>query len=480
MRFSAKSFFMFGVILVLAGCTAGPNYKRPAAFASNAVPQHFQEATTNSWKIAEPGSHPQSDAWWSIFDDAELDRLEQQARGGNQEIAASVARFNRARALVNVARAEIYPHVTASPSYARERTSANRVDRTGEPVGSAQNFNLYNIPLDASWELDLWGRVRRQVEAARAQLSASEADSAAIRLSIQAEVVIDYFTLRLVQAQRRIVQQTIQAYGRSLELTRNRRAGGIASDLDVSEAETQVRSAEAQLPALELQGRKLEHALAALCGEPATSFRIASTNANLERVPPIPLSVPSELLERRPDIAAAEERMIAANAQIGVAQTAFYPRLTFNASAGLQSVSASSLFDWPSRFWAIGPTLDVPLFTGGRNRANLQAARAGYEETIANYRQTVITAFQEIEDQLASLRLLQSQLDAQAAALVAARRTLAIANNRYQAGLVTYLEVATAQTAALDRELTVGRLQAERLTATASLAKALGGGWRRN
>jgi multidrug efflux system outer membrane protein len=463
-------------MLFLAGCRIGPTYHRPTAFHTNDLPAVFCELTTNGvasqWKAAEPAAHLLPGEWWRIFNDEELNQIEKSAN--NQQIVAAAARFHQARALVNVARADIYPHFTAGPSYERERTSANQFD-TGQ---AAHTHSTFTIPLDASWELDLWGRVRREVEAARARLSANAADLQAVNLSIQAEIAIDYFTYRLYEAQQAIVLQNIEAFRRSLELTRKRRAGGIASDLDVSQAETQLRSAEAQLPALELQRSKLHHALAALCGKPPGTFNLTRTNANLENIPAVPLSLPSELLERRPDISAAEQRMIAANAEIGVAETAFYPRLTFQGTAGLESIKASSLFDWPSRFWAIGPTLELPLFTGGRNRANLQAARAGYDETVANYRQTVVTAFQEVEDQLAAQRLLSAQIESQAAALVSARRTLEIANNRYKAGLVTYLEVAIAQTAALERELNLGRLQAERLAASASLAKALGGGWK--
>ena len=463
-------------LALLSGCSIGPSYHRPTAFGTNDFPQTFAEATTNSWKQAEPAAHLARGDWWSIFRDAELNRLEIVATAGNQEVAATVARFNQARALVNVARSDLYPHVSSSPTYTRERTSANRSDN-GERAGTAHNFNNFIIPLDASWELDLWGRVRHQVEAARARLAASSADMQSLQLSIQAEVAIDYFTFRLLETQHAIVAQSIETYQRSLDLTRNRRAGGIASDLDVSQAETQLRSAEAQLPALERESSRVRHALAALCGQPPGTFSLTTTNVNLETVPSVPLSLPSELLERRPDISAAEQRMIAANAQIGVAQTAFYPRLTVGGTAGLESINAGSLFTWPSRFWAVGPTLEIPLFTGGRNRANLEATRAGYDETVANYRQTVITAFQEVEDQLAAQRLLATEIQAQAAALTAARRTLEIATNRYKAGLVTFLEVAVAQTAALERELSVGRLQAERLSASASLAKALGGGW---
>jgi multidrug efflux system outer membrane protein len=272
------------------------------------------------------------------------------------------------------------------------------------------------------------------------------------------------------------VADTVVAYRRSLELTQNRRKGGIVSDLDVSEAETQLRSTEAELPALDLELANLLHALATLCGRPATGFQIAAASAT-NAVPSLPAGLPSRLLERRPDIAAAERRMAAANADVGVARTAFYPEIVFNGMGGFESVNVGSLFDWPSRLWALGPSLNLPLFTGGRNRSQLASARAAYDESVANYRQIVLVAFEEVEDQLAAQRLLVRESSAQNAAFAAASRTLDIADNRYKAGLVTYLEVATAQSAALANERTVVQLEGQRRVAEVGLIKALGGGW---
>jgi multidrug efflux system outer membrane protein len=283
-----------------------------------------------------------------------------------------------------------------------------------------------------------------------------------------------------LEAERRILVNTIETYRRSLELTQNRRRGGIVTDLDVSEAETQLRSAEAQLPAIDLQHDNLAHALATLCGQAATGFEVdspAKAGTPNEEFPSVPGGLPSELLERRPDVAAAERRMAAANAEIGVATSAFYPRVVFNGLAGFQSVNAGAFFDWPSRLWAIGPSLELPLFTGGRNRAQLTLTRKVYDEAVANYRQSVLTAFQEVEDQLAAQHLLATELQADSAALASARRTLEIANNRYKAGLVTYLEVAIAQSAALVQERTVVELEGERRMAVIRLIKALGGTW---
>jgi outer membrane protein, multidrug efflux system len=458
----------------------GPNYHRPAALGTNAVPQSFAGAFTATngpaWKNAEPSAHLPRGVWWGVFEDPELDRLEALATSANQELAAAAARFEQARASINVARSGLFPQLNLGPSYTRQRTSVDQ-PQLGKAAGSSYSYATITVPLEATWELDFWGRVRRQVEAARGRLAASADDLETARLAIQAEVATDYFALRTSEAEMDILRRSAAAYRRSLELTRNRRAGGIASDLDVSEAETQLRATEAELPAVELQLTRLHNALAALCGQSATTFQLAPGVALSFQVPLTPPSLPSELLERRPDIAAAERRMAAANADVGVAKTAFYPRVRLNGLAGFQSVSASTLFDWPARFWAVGPTLDLPLFTGGRNHAQLAIARAAYDEAVAQYRQNVLAAFQEVEDQLAAGRLLSTQLEAEQAALASARRTLEIATNRYRAGLVTYLEVAVAQSAALARERAVVQLQAQRLEASSSLIRALGGGW---
>ena len=475
-----------GALLALAllgGCTVGPAYHPAAALGTNAMPAAFQGAAgaTNGavWQPGQPSAHLPRGAWWQIFGDPELNRLESLAAANNQELAAAVARFEQARALVNVARADFFPHLSADPSASRQRTSVNQ-PFLGKPVGFSATYDNFTVPLDAGWEPDLWGRIRRQVEAARAQLAASADDTEAVKLSLQAELATDHFTLRAQDAEYDLLQRTVTAYQLSLQLTRNRRAGGIASDLDVSQAETQLRTAQAQLPAVDRSRTKLRHALATLCGQPATGFAVAPADVGIPGVPSIPVALPSELLERRPDVAAAERRMAAANAAVGVAQTAFYPRLVLNGTAGLQSLDAGTLFESPSRLWAVGPSLQWPLFTGGRLRAQLAAARASYAETVAHYRQTVLSAFEETEDQLAAQRLLASQLDAEEAALAAARHTLEIANNRYKAGLVTYLEVATAQSAALDHERTVVELRDERLATSVALIRAMGGGWSSN
>ena len=476
-----KQFFIFAAGLgLIAGCSVGPDYQRPTAIASQPMPATFGETSSMTnlpeWKIAQPAADLPRGAWWKIFDRAELDRLENLAATNNQDLAATAAQLERARALVKIARADFFPQLSAQPSYTRQRTSAN-APVSGKPAGTAYTYNTFLAPLDLNWELDLFGRVRRETESAQARFGAAADDLASAKLSLQAEVASDYFMLRALEAEHALVADTITAYRRSLELTQNRRQGGIASDLDVSQAETQLRVAEAELPALELQRETLLHALATLCGQPATGFQLAPENLATSAIPNLPLSLPSELLERRPDIAAGERRMSAANADVGVAQSAFYPRVFLTGLAGYQSLSASSFFDWPSRVWAVGPSVTFPLFTGGRNRAQLAAARAAYDGTVANYRETVLTAFQEVEDELSAQHLLAAQLNAQNAAITAAQHTLDISNNRYRAGLVTYLDVATAQSVALSNERTAVQLAGQRLVAEVALIKALGGGW---
>lgn len=473
-RQAQLGFLLTVVVVLLGGCMVGPDYQRPAALGTNALPAAFAETTATNlgdWKPAVPAAHLPRGAWWELFGDTELNRLETLATVCNQQLAAAVANFQQARALVSIARAELLPQLSVAPSYSRQRTSQNSA------AGQSATFHNFSVPLEAGWELDLWGRVRRAVEGARARLIAAADDLESAKLAIQAEVAIDYFSLRALDVQHTLFAETITTYQRSLQLTQNRHQSGIASEYDVSLAETQLKSTEAQLPAVDLQRANLRHALATLCGQPAATFTLSTAQTILTNGPNIPRAVPSELLERRPDIAAAERRMAAANADVGLAAAAFYPRVVLSGLAGFQSLDAGTLFNWPSRVWSVGPSLQMPLFTGGRNRAQLAAARAAYEATVANYRQTVLSAFQEVEDQLAAQRLLAEEYEAESAALKSARRTLEISNVRYKGGVITYLEVAIAQSAALAHEQTVVQLRASRLAASVALIKALGAGW---
>jgi len=460
------------LLLLLAGCAVVPDYKRPAAIEP--LPATYDGAT-NEWKLATPAAHAPKGAWWEIFDDAELNRLEQQAATANQTLQAAVARFAQARAAADVAQAGLFPRIGVSSTATRKSDSDKRpLETTGEAAGRAYTYNNFSIPFDLSYELDLWGRVRLQLESTRATQQAAAADVEAVRLAIAAEAAADYFTVRALDAEKAALTASIAAYWKSLELTRNRRAGGLVSDLDVAQAETVVQTAEAQVPAIALTRAKFEHALAALTGQASTQFRLAAKP--LENEPPvIPAELPSALLERRPDVAAAERRMAAANAGIGVAKAAFFPTVRFNGLAGLQSIDAGTLFNWPSRFWAVGPSLTLPLFDAGQRNANLRSARASYEETVARYRQTVLTAFAEVEDNLAAQRLLVEQYQRELAAWESARKQLVIAENRYRGGLVSYLSVVTAQTAALEHERAVARLRGQRAVATVALIKSLGG-----
>lgn len=461
------------ITVLLAGCAVGPDYKRPAAVAT--MPATY--ASTNGWKVAEPQAHLPKGTWWEVFGDEDLNDLETKAANANQQLKAAVASFDQARAIADVTRSQLFPQIGVSPSAMGHRNSANQ-PLQGH-AGGASNTTTYAdliAPLNLSYEVDLWGRVRRSVESARAQQQASADDLEAVKLAIQAEVATDYFTLRALDADTALLSSNIYVFGKSLELTQNRRAGGIASDLDVAQAETVLRTTQAELPATRLQRAQFEHALALLTGQAASVFTVPERPLGIQP-PLIPPGLPSQLLERRPDIAAAERRMAAANASIGVAKGAFFPAIQLNGLAGFESLHLGSLFDWQSRFWSVGPSLTMPLFDAGQNSANLRAARAGYEQAVANYRETVLAAFADVEDNLAAQGFLAQQSEAETAAVQAARKQFAIADNRYRAGLITFLDVATAENTALDIERTSVQLRGQQLVAAVSLVRSLGGGW---
>jgi multidrug efflux system outer membrane protein len=379
---------------------------------------------------------------------------------------------------MDVTRAGLFPNISASGSFVRQRSSANAPSAsTGKPLGTSGTFNNFYVPLSLGYELDIWGRVRRSVESARAQAQASADDLEIIRLMIQAEVAVDYFTLRTLDSQRAVLNSSIQVFTKSFQLTRNLRDGGAVSDLDVAQAQTVLKTTQAQLPAVMLQRAQSEHALALLVGQPASTFHIPERA--LSTAPPlIPPGVPSELLERRPDVSAAERRMASANAGIGVAKAAFFPTVQLNGLAGLESLNAGTLFNASSRLWAVGPSITLPIFEGGRLKANLHFAQATYEEMVASYRQSILTAFSEVEDNLAAQTLLADQYATESDALAAARKQLEIVNNQYRDGLITYLEVATAESTTLNVEFAATQLRGQQLVATVSLVKALGGGWK--
>jgi outer membrane protein, multidrug efflux system len=469
-------FIMSAIAMTMNGCAVGPDYLRPDA---TTIPTAYT-GVSDEWKIAVPQAHISKGNWWEIFGDQELNRLEAEAAEANQDLKAAYARFNQARAVVDVVRSGLFPRVSASFQPVEQRDSENR------PVGGrpGQIYDTFTAPFDLSYELDLWGRVRRNIESMTAQMQAGADDVESVRLAMQAEVAADYFAIRALDADKALLLSSIEVFRKSLELVRNRRAGGMVSDLDVAQAETVLENTEAQLPDTALQRAKFEHALAVLTGMNASIFRVQERPLDLKPLV-IPPDLPSELLERRPDIAAAERRMAAANANIGVATAAFFPTIRLGAQAGFQTGdlnanrNASNLFVWPSNFWAVGPSVTLPLFQGGQFIASLNQANAVYEETVARYRQTVLTAFADVENNLAAEHLLASQFEKVMTASKAGRKQLEIANNRYSAGLVTYLEVAMAENTALGIERTATRLRGQQLVAVVSLIKSLGGSWQR-
>jgi multidrug efflux system outer membrane protein len=473
--------FVTTFLAALAGCKVGPDYKRPEATtiseAYTGATNVVATDTTTIWKVAEPMDQLPKGNWWEIFGDAKLDELEHQASVANQDLKVGAARLTEARAQMNITRAGLFPNISGGASFVRQRVSPNAPSTlTGNAVGTSPTFNNFTVPLTVGYEVDLWGRVRRSVESAKAEVQASADDLETLKLMIESEVAIDYFSLRALDAQKAVLTSSVQVFTKSLQLTRNLRAGGAVSDLDVAQAQTVLKTTQAQLPSVTLQRTQFQNALAALVGEPASNFRVSEQPLPIS-TPLIPSGLPSQLLERRPDISAAERRMAAANASIGVAKAAFFPTVQLNGLAAFESVSAGSLFNWNSRLWALGPSVTFPIFEGGRLRAGLQLANATYDEMVATYRQTVLTAFSEVESSLAAQTLLANQYAAESDALVAARKQLEIVNNQYRDGLITYLEVATADNTELNVEFAATQLRGEQLVAAVTLVKALGGGW---
>jgi NodT family efflux transporter outer membrane factor (OMF) lipoprotein len=456
----------------LFGCSVGPNYVRPPV----ETPSAYKEA--QGWKQAEPRDEQPRGNWWEAFNDPQLDALVTQVAITNQTIKAAEARVREAQALTQQARAAFFPIVTANASATRSGSGGGtRSTSSGTTVTLGGVHNNYNVALDVNWEIDLWGRVRRTVEASEATGEASAADLESAKLSAQAQLAEDYFLLRAQDAQIRLLNDTVAAYERSLQLTRNQYAVGVVGRADVAQAETQLKSTQAQAIDATVQRAQLEHAIAILIGKPPAEFSIAAEAVPTE-FPVIPVDLPSELLERRPDIAAAERRAAAANAQIGVAESAFFPSLTLSATGGFQSSVLSQLFSLPSRYWSLGPALAQITFDAGLRRAQTAQAIATYDENVANYRQTVLTGFQEVEDNLAALKILEQEAAVQDEAVKAARESLAIVLNQYRAGTANYLAVVVIQAAALNNERTALTILGRRLTASVALIKALGGGWK--
>jgi NodT family efflux transporter outer membrane factor (OMF) lipoprotein len=463
-------------LVLFAGCSFAPKYAKPsvqtpAAF-KELTPAQFNE--TDGWKTAEPKDDMIRGQWWEMFHEPELNALEGQVADSNQSVAAALANFLAARAVVKQARSQYFPTVTASPSVTRSRQPSQQNQSSSSPTSST--FTEYSLPFDASWELDFWGRIRNTVKANSLEAQATLADLENVRLTVQAEVAVDYFQLRVLDAQKQLLDASALAYQESLKLTQVQQDTGLASGQDIEQAETQLDLTRAQATDLGIQRAQLEHAIAMLLGKPASSFSIA-TNSLAAKPVAIPFGVPSQLLERRPDVAAAERRVAEANAQIGVARAAYFPTITLSGSAGYQSTSLGNLFSGPGLAWSVGSTLAQTLFDAGKRKAVTEQAWAIYQGTVANYRQTVLTAFQEVEDNLSTLRILSQELQQQNAAVASSQRYLTLANDRHQAGMDSYLDVITAQITLLTNQRTAMNLRMQQMTASVQLIKALGGGW---
>jgi NodT family efflux transporter outer membrane factor (OMF) lipoprotein len=463
-------------ILLLQGCNVGPKYNRPPVQA----PGSFKEVTPedlkkmDGWKVAQPQDATLHGKWWEIFQDPQLNALEEQVNISNQNVAAAFANFMAARALVREARAQYFPTVSLGPSIVRQHqpssTSAANSTFTGK------SFTSYSFPFEASWTPDLWGRVRNTVRANVANAQASAADLENTRLTAQAELAVDYFQLHGQDALKQLLDSTVEADEKSLELTKALYETGIDSDEAVGQAETQLDETRAAATNLGILRAQLEHAIALLVGQPASSLTIAVEP--LKASPPaVPFGIPAQLLERRPDVASTERLMEQANAQIGVARAAYFPTVTLGASAGFQTTQGSKWFTWPNRVWSVGPTVSETIYDGGLRRATVEQTRAAYDQTVATYRNTVLTAFQQVEDNLATLRILSKEIQEQDEAVKAAQRVLVLATDRYRLGIDPYLNVITAQTSLLSNEQTALDLRIQQIVSSVQLIEALGGGW---
>jgi NodT family efflux transporter outer membrane factor (OMF) lipoprotein len=460
--------------LLTSACAVGPNYKRP----SLAVPADYKERqaeTASQWKPAQPSDVALRGKWWELFGDPELNALEEQVSVSNQNIAQAEAQFRGARAVARGARGDLFPTVTAGASVSRSRASRNRFS-TNPTAPAGSTTNSYQVSGEVSYEVDAWGRIRRSVEASVENARASAADLETVRLSMHAELAVDYFLLHGIDAQRQLLASNVDAYEKALQLTINRHNQGIVSGVDVAQAETQLETTRAQLTDLAIVRAQLEHAIAILVGKPPADFTIAPAAIGVAP-PEIPVTLPSELLERRPDVAAAERRVASANAQIGVAQAGFFPTLLLSASGGWGASTLTKFFSAPNLFWSLGAALAQTIFQGGKRIAAKEEALASYDASVAAYRLSVLTAFQDVEDSLAALRILAEESTQQERAVAAAERSLTLAKNRYDGGITTYLEVVTAQAVALADERAAVDLQTRRMTSSVDLVKALGGGW---
>jgi NodT family efflux transporter outer membrane factor (OMF) lipoprotein len=462
------------VLFIFQGCVVGPKYSRPSVD----TPGTFKEVTPDDlkkmdgWKVAQPQDSVLHGKWWEIFGDPELNALEEQVSISNQNVASAFANFMAARAIVREARAQYFPTLTVGPGATRQRTSFATTN--GNTTGTT--FNEFSLPFDASWTPDLFGRVRNTVRANVANAQATAADLENTLLTAQAELAVDYFQVRGQDALKDLLDATVKAYAESLELTKALYETGIDSDESVAQAETQLEATQALDTNLGILRAQYEHAMALLVGKPASSFAVA-VEALKTPPPAIPFGVPSELLERRPDVAANERLMAQANAQIGVAKAAYYPTVTLSASAGFESTSITNWLTWPARVWSVGAGISETIYDGGLRRATMEQFRAQYDETVANYRNTVLTAFQQVEDNLAALRVLSKEIQEQDTAITSAERSLKLATDRYRLGIDPYLNVITAQTTLFSNQQTAVNLRITQIVDSVQLIEALGGGW---
>ena len=455
--------------LLLSSCLVGPEYTKPSVPMTPAYKE--LPPPGDGWKIARPSDEMPRGNWWEIFGDPQLNALAEQVAVANQDLQAAEARFREARAMIRFNRAAEFPTISTGPSISSIRDSAHRPYTT-----STFTTSDFLLPFDLSYELDLWGRVRRTVAAAREEAQATAADLETALLSLRAELAIDYFELRSADSQQLLLNDTVQAFAAALQLTTNRFAGGAAPMSDVAQAKTQLDTTRVQATDIAVQRAQFEHAIATLVGKPPADFSLPP--APLELQPPdIPAGLPSELLERRPDIAAAERRVAEANEQIGIAKAAYFPTVTLNALLGFESSSIRNLGGWQSFLWAVGSSLAQTVFDGGRRRATSKAALANYDATVASYRQATLDAFQQVEDNLAALRILEQEAEQQQRAVASARESLQLFSNRYKGGVDTYLQVITAQTVTLSNERNQVDILRRRMDASVLLVKAVGGGW---
>lgn len=451
---------------LVCACTVGPNYVKPQAV----TPASYKEA--RGWKKAAPAEeNVPKGPWWELFNDPVLDSLENAVNISNQNIAAYEAQYREAVAAVRAARSGYYPQVGASPSYTRQRLAGAQ-----SAQGISGTISDYQLPVSASWEPDLWGKVRRMVEASKASAQASFGELESVRLSAQATLAEDYYQLRTYDAQEKLLGDTVVAYKQFLELTKNLYASGVDSSADVLQAETQLLATQAQLIDVGVSRAQTEHAIALLAGQPASTFSIPAMPV-AGPPPSIPVGVPSELLERRPDIAAAEREMASANAEIGVAEAAYFPTLSLTASGGFAGTSLANWLSWPNRVWAVGAAISETVFDGGLRGALTAEARATYDATVATYRQTVLTAFQEVEDQLAALRILEQEAAVEENTVTDARKLLDVTMNQYKAGTASYLNVISAQATVLTARTTLLQIVGRQMVASATLVTDLGGNW---